>query len=487
MNFKLKIFGLSTLGTALLLPGIKSQEQQKVLAEPPAKAARLERSKETSLHKPVLSEKGKEWARKHEDVFEKTRKNLDGGLIDASTFISESQRKQLETLMGKKGGLGLVEFEFKKLQQSENGYQYALDVDYSLGKKERWYISLVVYYPDQYPDDFPLETSSIAIWKGTKNGGVDKLTQNELMYEYLVTKSGGVNYDYLLRMIDEAKENRDSELKDEAGIKKFDFSKNKPVGYIGIIDPYASSDPFSSGSIDDVEYFPELMNSKGYNFVINKRDRNVIPATISPKKIAQDEIRAFLKNGVEEIYLNLSGHGNEGGVYLNSKAHDRSFVFTPRNLIEILNEFPNISLKTPTDACSGGGFWLAIKSYKDPSGKDGRAMAFVQSGPFGYNQEGRLRGIVGHADFKMIQFPTGLISLPVLSKASISPKAFSTYYNVFLYHYIQSGETYGMAHWLADQDAKKLVSCNAAVIKSTPRGGISTSMIDKGIRSIVKS
>lgn len=155
MNPGLKILSLSTLGAALFLP--TSNQQVKLSADPPRKISSIDLP--STLHKPILSKEGEKLIQKHKDVFEKTRKNLNGGLINASTFISETQRKDLEKLIGKKGGFGLVEFNFVKLQPQENGYQYALDVDYGNGEKERWYTSLTAYYPDQFPNDFPLAQS----------------------------------------------------------------------------------------------------------------------------------------------------------------------------------------------------------------------------------------------------------------------------------------------------------------------------------------
>ena len=481
MNSGLRVLSLSALGVTLLLS--RNDRQVRTSVDPPKKA--LSTVLASELYRPVLSAKAKELIERHKDVFEKTRKNTNGGLIDASTFVSETQRADLDKLAGKKGGFGLVEFNFLRLQPKENGYQYALDVDYGNGEKERWYASVTVYYPDQYPDDIPLDQSSIALWKGTKDGGVDKLTHIETPYEPIFGGGEYKNYDYLLKLLNEAKSNRTSELKDPAKVKDFDLPKNRQIGYIGLIDLEATADPFEAGSIDDVKCLPEIMNSIGYNFVVNKRGRNAIEVNANPKDVIEAEIQSFVNKGVTDICLKLSAHGNERGVYFQSQEKGKSYVFTPRDLTGTLNKFLNCNFTIATDACSAGGFEDALKRYRDPSGVDGRVMLFVQSKILGYNQEGRLKGIPGQVNLQIIQIPNGLISVPALSKAQISPKAFSTYYDTFLYNHLLNGERYGMAHWLADQDVKRLISCDAGVIKSTPGGGVSTSMLNN--RSLILS
>lgn len=484
----LKTFVSAFFGASLLLPVAKVTQEAN--ADPQALDSKLEGEKkpgvqeklipplkELQVHKVTLSKAGEKWIEEQKDVFAKTKRNESGGLIDGSTFLLESNRKLLDGLAGEKGGIGVVQFEFKKLKDKENGYQYALDVDYNLGEKERWYLSASPYYTDQYPEDVPPSSVSIAIWKGTKGGGVDKLTQHELQYERIVTKSGSVNYEYLLRMIDEAKESRESEIEDKAKIKSFDLSKTEPIGYIGLADQNLNCDPFLCGVVEDVGFFPELMSKAGYTFVTNKKGRNTISVMSSPKKIVEEEVEAFRKAGVKNIYLKLSSHGNETGTYF----HDgkKYNIFTPRDLVDILNRFQDCKFTITIDACNNGGLSDAVKRYKDPSGNTGRIYLFIQSKISGFTQEGRLKDTIGHADIRFLQLPSGLFSVPVLYKAQIAPKPFSSYYNVFFYNHILNGEPFGRAHLKADEDTKKLVPCDAGAIKSTPRGGIITSMLNQ--------
>lgn len=475
MRGPLTILGSSAvLGASLLLPAASAQKTD---INPPAKVTN-QKAQESKVHLVALSEAGKKWIENQRDVLAKTRKNESGGLIDASTFLSGSQKKKLDALAGKKGGFGITRFQFKKLNQKENGYQYALDVDYYFGEKERWYLSGSPYYRDQFPDDEPLSIASLAIWKGTKNGGVDKLTQHEIRYENIVKTSGSIDFEYLLRMIDEAKASRKSELRDAAKIRDFDLPKNELIGYIGLADPNVHCDPVMCGVVEDVGHFSELMNQAGYKFVVNKKGRNAIPVTSNPKKIIEEEVEAFRRAGVRNIYLKLSAHGNETLTgFLGKEGYN---LFTSRDLVDILNKFQDCKFTILTDACHNGGLSDAIKRYKDPSKTNGRIHLFVQSKISGFNQEGRLKDIISYADIRFFQVPSGLVSVPVLYKANIAPKAFSSYYSLFFYNHILNGEPYGRAHIKADEDAKKLVPCDAGIIKSTPRGGITTSMLEQG-------
>ncbi len=492
MGSTLKILGSTILGASLVTATAKPF--QETTANPPKNSSKLENKNESNIkdkpiHLPLkfdffhvpLSEAGKKWIEVQKDIFTKTTKKQNGGLIDASTFLTESTRKLLDGLVGKKGGIGVVEFKFVKLDKKENGYQYALDVDYSHGEKERWYISVSPYYTDQFPNDLPLSFIPLAIWKGTKDGGIDKLTQHELRYEKIITKGGSINFEYLLNKLDEAKDSRKSELADQAKIKSFDLTKNEPIGYIGLADANILNDPVLCGIVEDVGFFPELMNRAGYNFVTNKKGQNVIQVDRAPKQIIESEVESFRKKGVKNVYLKLSAHGNEVGTYFLYKQGEnilRYGILTPRDLGDILDKFQDCKFVIATDACHNGGLSDTLKRYKDPSGKDGRIHLFTQSKISGFNQEGRLKGTVGHADIRTMQFPIGLLSVPVIYKANIAPKTSSSYYNIFFYSHILNGEPYGKAHLKADEDVKKLVPCDAGATKSTPQGGITTSMLE---------
>lgn len=454
MSLSTKVLGIAALSAAFVDSGKSSILPSTNLR---ARASALKQVKEPIIlnslfemqaYPIALSNEGRKWMEKNEDVYQRTKKNQDGGLIDASTFLAEDQIKRLDWLSGKKGQFGGTEFEFKKLSKPKNGYQYVLDVKYSNSEKERWYISGQAYYKDQFPYGEPSWIAAISIWKGTSDGGVDKLTQNYLLY-YTLVNNDDIDFQYLMDKINQAKENRKREIEDPTGMRNFDLPKNEPIGYIGLADGH---DLIFEGAVDDVKYFAEMMSSLGYKMVSNEEGKYGIAVEDYPKDIIEREINGLLKKGVKNIYLKLAGHGNEIGVYFNTKEHG-SVVLTARELKNIFNEFPECRFFVSTEACSAGGFAKTLKEYKDPIKQNGRIAAFLQTKLDATNQEGRLKGVEG---------------------VDGAPKIFSTYYDICFAHYIMNGNTYGQSHLLADRDAKVLIQCDAEAWKSTPEGGIAT-------------
>lgn len=447
--------GLKVLG-ALALGFVVSHGARTTSAQNPSGSTKPVLVKEINLNAKVaeaqafpitVTEKGKEWIEKQKDVYKKTIASNNGGLIDASTFLSDSGKEKLNNLSGQEGKVGDVKLAFKKLESIENGYKYVLDIDYGENNTERWYLSEPPYYKDQFPNGLPYEYIEFAIWKKDGNGAVDRLTQNILLYKDLMTYSNNVNFSYVLDKVKQAKENRKKEIEDPTKIRNFNLPKNEQIGYIGLYDP-DPDDVISAGTLDDVKYFPEMMSSLGYKMVSNEEGKYAFGVSdTQPETIIENQIKEFLKRGVKNIYIKLDCHGNEYGAYFPGG------VLTPRELMTIFDKYQECNFYISTVACRGAGFADALKRYNDPTGKEGRIVVFLQSKIYALNQEGRLKGIEGVRG---------------------APKIFSSYYDVFLANYLINGRNYGEAHLLADQDAKKLVPCDAEVWKSGPRGGAST-------------
>ena len=452
MNVVSKVLSVMALGVAFANPASRSES---IKASPPRSSAaspltfHLSARVAGDTFNIELSEEGKAWIKQNEDVYRKTQTNEDGGLIDASKFLAPDQEKRLNLLIGKKTQLQGISFEFKKLENPENGYQYALKIDYGSGKKERWYISGQAYYKDQFPDGEPAWMSAISIWKATDDGGVDKLTQNYLEFYKLARSGGRIDSQYLLNKVEKAKEYREQEAGDLAKIKAFDLPKDEPIGYIGLADGH---DLIFQDGVLGVKSFAEVMSSLGYNMVSNEKDGYAISPEVEPEIIIKEQIKEFLAKGINNIYIKLAGHGNEYGVYFTTK-DGQSTVLTTNELKDIFNSFPECNFIVSTDACSGGGYADVLKKYKDPTGKKGRVTVFLQSKIDATNQEGRLKGIPG---------------------VEGAPKIFSTYYTVSLVHHLLDGKTYGEAHLLADKDTKQIIQCDAEAWRSGPDGGIST-------------
>jgi len=201
--------------------------------------------------------------------------------------------------------------------------------------------------------------------------------------------------------------------------------------------------------------------------VSNKEGTYSMEPYAMPREVIEDEINAFLKNGVKTFYIKLSGHGNTTGVYFTVKKGRSRWNVPLRasELKDIFNKYPSCKFFIATEACSAGGFAKALKEYEDPTGQTGRVCAFLQTKFHATNQEGRLKGVVGIGD---------------------APKVFSSYYDIFFLHYLVQGYKYGEAHLLADQAAKVLIQCDSEGWKSSPQGGLSTAEILKITKGLVQ-
>ena len=468
MRLGLRILGITALGAAFIKPSIrlnlaeanptvKAFTQSIEKLEPPLREVS---QKEAEVYPIVLTEKGKKWMEEQENIYQKTKNKQEGGLIDASTFLAPDQKKKLDWLSGQKGEVDGVELAFKKLDSEENGYRYVVDVDYGNKKKERWHISGQAYYKDQFPGGEPPSISALVIWKGVENGGVDKLTQNFLPYYrfgLVDIETNNIDFQYVLNKINEAKENRENEIRDAAKIKNFDLSKDEPIGYIGLAEV---NDPLFVNSLNETKYFAEMLSSLDYQMVSNEEGRYAIGVNSPPNEIIENEIREFRRKGIKNIFLKLSGHGDKFGVYFTTMdefGFDRPKVLSRMMLTDIFDKSPECNFVLFADPCSGGGISAAIKNYMDPTGQKGRITSFLESKIYATTQEGRLKGTNGLGDI---------------------PEICADYYIVFFLHHILSGRTYGEAHLLADQNCKELIGCDAEGWRSTPSGGISTAALN---------
>src|SRR5205823_1292883 len=142
----------------------------------------------------------------------------------------------------------------------------------------------------------------------------------------------------------------------------------------------------------------EMMNAAGYRFVSTPTSRTV-RVNRSPAAILEDEIRALTTGDrpVSQVYLNIAGHGFAGGVrfHYTSDGREDFSDLTPQQLKVLFSKFPKVKFVLSTVACLGGGYAGALKDYRDPTGEQGRVVAFLQSKGYGTNQEGRIKGEVG--------------------------------------------------------------------------------------------
>lgn len=465
MRVDSSLIRFATLWTALLAPQIPSGrtnveaatqdafQAASEVAEPPKPTDDTNINLAPTLRPIVLTEEGKKWIEKHRDIYEKTLKGEDGGLIDASTFLDSRLKNTLMNLTNKVSGpVTLIE-----LKQAENGYKFAFDISVEGSEKERWYISSEPYYKDQFPQ--APKNLGVALWMRNNNGEVDKLTQTFIGFRDLFKNQEEFDHTVILKRVEEAKADRKRELEDAAKVRDFDLPKDRPIGYIALVDGHWSKqDPIIRANVDDINYFPELMSSLGYQVVsVNDAKNYSEVADDSVQKLIENQIKAFQDLGVQDFYISLGSHGCDEGIqfYSSKTGCGCNFLF-PKELTDIFNRYPNCRFIINTLACYGGALSGEIRNYRDHSAEEGRIIEILLAKPHGTSQEGRLKRVITEKGV---------------------PKPYSMYYQVFLIHNLLEGKRYGEAHLEADKASKQLVPADPEMWKSTPNGGIRTSSI----------
>lgn len=397
-----------------------------------------------------LSTEAEKWIKMQKDVaLNSTLGEGKPRLIDGTRFLTKETADKLTKFDGlHDDSTGL---SFKK--KEENGYKFVV----TTRSGDVWYVAECPYYRDQFPYGIPFSQGALEIYKK----GSDSLTQKEFKAPDVFKNASGqqgsqyIDFAALQRIITAAEANRASEVLDVIKVRDLKLS-DQVTGYVALID-YNRSDPIMNGMIDDGKYFPQMMNSlKGedqlplYNLV-SRNGSDFVKVDREPKQLLTEHVQGMYDQGVRRFYLNLCGHGNESGVWFN--VGFRALPLTPAGLHSIFSKFQDCEFVVDTLACYGGGMAEEMKSYRDPTGKEGRILIKLQAKPYSYNQEGRLvdePGVRGE------------------------PKAYSSYYQVYNTFYLLEGKNFGEAHYLADLAAKKLIPCDAEAWSSGPSGGRTT-------------
>ncbi|OGI18500.1 MAG: hypothetical protein A3B68_07075 [Candidatus Melainabacteria bacterium RIFCSPHIGHO2_02_FULL_34_12] len=461
MRTSFRLIGLTALGAALFAQQARTEEKKvngtKAVAASTDTVVINESPVSNEPRKVVLTPEGEKYIQRMRDIYKKTLKSEDGGLIDESTFITPQLKTRLFQFAAEhKRNKKQDQLKILRLNPAENGYHIAFDVKVN-GRSERWYVSQEPYYKDQFPKDVLLGNTNLAFWKGREDGGVDKQTQTFILYRELF-KNGKLNTELLLERLEGATANRESEKKDEAGIKSFNLSKDRKIGYIGLTDYRWQKDPIIRANYDDVKYFPEVMSHLGYQMVVaNNGEPIVVTRPDTPKRILIREIEKLKEEGIRDFFIDIASHGDEAAtLFYDNVTNCPCNNLFPRDLTEIFEKFPDCTVTMKSIACGGGGVSDEISSFKESSGIENRGTVFLQSKIFGRTQEGRLSEKSATSDI---------------------PKPHSTYYNVFFINHLLSGKSYGEAHILADEASKKLVPSDPEVWRTSPKGGIKTSQL----------
>lgn len=360
-------------------------------------------------------------------------------LIDATTFLSATTENSIKGWVGTSSDGQELTFS----SVSEKGYKYA----FITKSGEKWYFSETPWFYDQFPDGIPEEMIELSIWKE----GSEK-TIHKQFNEGEVFKSNTIDFERLKELINEAEQIRGNEVQDPARIRGYRLS-SAPTGYIALVDGN-KDDPIMSGMINDCRYFPQMLNlikdhegNNMYNLLSNNGSE-FIKVSGDPEWILRQHIKALYDAGIRDFYLNFAGHGNETAIFFSTPEVDASL--SPEELHAIFSDYSDCNFIVNTIACYGGGLADKMKSYKDPSNREGRILMILQAKPFTYNLEGRL---IGEPEVKG------------------SPKIFSSAYQIFNTKFLMDGLNFGEAHYQADLEAKKISPTDAEAWISTENGG----------------
>ncbi|MBI2523716.1 hypothetical protein HYW11_00660 [Candidatus Peregrinibacteria bacterium] len=407
-----------------------------------------------------VSKEGRAWMAKQVDIAQKSLKGEDGGLIDGSVFLSVERKVKLNSLAGARATVLGYTVSFFKLADPEDGYQYFFLLQHMGGSEERWYVSESPWYKDQFPEGIPPGLEYLALWKKGTDGPDKRIQSYCELNDLFEVKEKSIHPATVIAACRDATLSYRSECRDAAKMQTFDLPKDRPIGYIGLIDANPFDDPIVASMVDDMRYWPEFLAACGYKVVADAAAR-YIPVADNPAAILARMIEEQKKKGIRDFYLNLAGHGNLWGVHFSYKKDGKTYykVLTSEKLFALFDAHQDCTFTVSTVACQGGGYATAMKRYKDPSGQEGRVTIFLQTKGHGLNQEGRLKGMEG---------------------INGAPKAHSTYYNVFFVSELLHSQredtlgNYGAAHLRADRLSRMLIPSDPEVWRSGKSGGTVT-------------
>jgi hypothetical protein len=385
-----------------------------------------------------LSESGAKWIDTQKTLGRNTlERDAYPRLINASTFLSDSTKKNLERFVGFIDEESDIEFK----TTSEGGYQFCFVV----GSGETWYLSESPFYLDQFPTGIPFSEDSFEIWKKGSDGHIQKEFRASSIFGYNLEGKLSINFDNLKDLMTRANADGDCERKDFARTREICLS-SQPTGYIALVDTNAK-DPFTAATCSDARHFPQLMNSLKdmdgnclHNFV-SRDGSDYIDVKSDPEKLINRYVKEFYDLGVRDFFINLSGHGNAVGIYFSSQSKEKEYLNAPQ-LQKLFTNYPDCNICVNACGCSGGGIAYEMSNYIDPAGIKGRIKIVLQSKIDGDSQEGRIQ----------------------LNKDNqLMPPSHSTYFQVFQAYYLSKGLNFGEACYRADGQAKRLGTSDAEV------------------------
>jgi hypothetical protein len=297
------------------------------------------------------------------------------------------------------------------------GYQLIKDGDkryLQSPEGKRYQICEAKWYKDQFPGQDGIPRPSIELYFESQDKPALIFSMKLRHYDEEPNKSG-----ILQNRIQAAHADYENEIKSADLAKKYDLPKDKPIGFISF-NSATKQDVITSTDAKRDEKFNQYLTAAGYQV------KEAAVKNVNNINDVRQALRQQYQQGIRHFYLTFNFHGSEKGF--------SGVYFTPQQLLELCNEFPDCKFCLNTNACSGANLReVTLNFFKKFPEAQQRVSVFLQAKPHQYSVEGRMV-----APGKMI------------------PDPYSSYYNFYYEQYLLEGKSLGEAHYLADMAVQKV-------------------------------
>jgi hypothetical protein len=272
----------------------------------------------------------------------------------------------------------------------ENGYHHALVLTGEDKKEDTWYIKNIGV--------------SGAVFFGFGSWGFTLVNKDDPQMLAVHEGKMKLSAKEFLHILQEARISAISQKNDPAGQKKFDLTKERPIGYV-CFNGFDESDKTSRTQYYEYsKALPELLKRCGYDMVCldDKSRITKLQALPSPRAVAshaanpsfdgitrfaatplennaqlvERQIAALHKQGVRDFYLNFLSHGDAKKGLLG---YDDVWLKAD-DLKKILVTYSDCRFTIDATGCEGGGLIGMMRDFKDaPDAPEGRVTVFVHT------------------------------------------------------------------------------------------------------------
>lgn len=321
----------------------------------------------------------KQLAAKGEEVIKSASKT-------GETYVSKKSIEWLTTAVKDIPGASMKTVD-------EKGYRHALVIKKKNGKEDVWYVQRA-----------GARMGFFGMWLGSEFTLINKNDPQMIVIFNRAPKDAKKDSEQVLDALREARRDTKSQKNDPAGVKAFDLTKKRPIGYL-CFNGFDESD--RSTRTQYFEYsnaLPELLKNCGYDMVcldnknrIEELKAHLAPGAVAglaanptlgglaafaanhvetPAKLVERRIDALYKQGVRDFYLNFLTHGDRkkglmgvDGIWLNGE-----------EMKKMLLKYKDCTFAIDATGCEGGGLIGMMRDFKDvPDAPEGRIGVFVHT------------------------------------------------------------------------------------------------------------